>query len=173
MTPAHRQLLLGQAFGSVFCNLPLNAWLAWVTFPPVDALPVFARGNCVAGDTVGTSFFLPLITCLILTTITRRLLRGGKVAPLRRSELPGVIRFWPANIVSRGALVGLVCALSIAWLTLALVSALGFESMTRWQMAVYKGVYTVVLGLIVTPLFGWRALADAGPASSTGPVTAT
>ena len=45
--------------------------------------------------------------------------------------------------------------------------------MTRWQMAAYKGVYTVVLGLIVTPLFGWRALADAGPASSTGPVPAT
>lgn len=160
---AHKKLLLGQALGSVALNLPLNALAAWATFPPIDALPVFARGNCVAGDTVGTSFFLPLVTCLVLTPITRRLVRSGKIPPLQRAELPGAIRSWPANFVGRGALVGLVCALTIAWLANGLLSGLGFEAMTRAQVTLYKGIYTSLLGLIVTPLFGWRALADAAP----------
>lgn len=160
---AHKKLLLAQALGSVALNFPLNAVLAWVGFPPVDALPVFARGNCVAGDTVGTSFFLPFITCLILTPTTRRLLRAGKVPPLPRPELPGFLRLWPDGFVRRGALIGLICALTLAWLSNGLLNGLGFEAMTRMQVTLYKGIYTSILGLIVTPLFGWRALADVTP----------
>ncbi len=165
LSPAHRNLLLGQALGSVVLNVPLNGGAAWATFPPIDALPVFARGNCVAGDTIGTSFFLPLVTCLILTAIVRRLLRGGGIVPLARADLPGFVRFLPANFVGRGALVGLLSALSVGVLTLVLLSVLGPESMTRGQVAVYKAVYTAILGILVTPLFGYRALADVAPKS--------
>lgn len=35
--------------------------------------------------------------------------------------------------------------------------------MTRGQVALYKAVYTAILGILVTPLFGLRALADAAP----------
>lgn len=164
LSPAHRNLLLGQAIGSVVLNVPLNGGAAWATFPPIAALPVFARGNCVAGDTIGTSFFLPLVTCLVLTPIVRRLLRGGATAPIKRADLPGYARFLPANFVGRGALVGLLSALSFGILTLVLLSVLGVESMTRGQVAVYKAVYTAILGIVVTPLFGYRALADAAPA---------
>jgi hypothetical protein len=161
LAPAHRTLLLGQAIGSVVLNVPLNGGAAWASFPPVPSLPLFARGNCVAGDTVGTSFFLPLVTCLILTPIVRRLLRGGSVASLPRAELPGGVRSLPANFVGRGALVGLISALTVAPLTLALLHALGVEAMTQGQVTLYKAVYTAVLGILVTPLFGFRALADA------------
>ncbi len=164
LSPAHRNLLLGQAIGSVVLNVPLNGGAAWATFPPIAALPVFARGNCVAGDTIGTSFFLPLVTCLILTPIVRRLVRGSAAAPIARADLAGYARFLPANFVGRGALVGLLSALSFGVLTLVLLSVLGVESMTRGQVAVYKAVYTAILGIVVTPLFGYRALADAAPA---------
>lgn len=160
LSTAHRNLLIGQAIGSVALNVPLNGGAAWATFPPVASLPVWAKGNCVAGDTIGTSFFLPLVTCLVLTPIVRRLVRGGTTEGLPRAALPGLVRFWPANMVGRGALVGLGCALTIALLTLGLVSAAGVTEMTRGQVALYKAVYTAVLGVIVTPLFGLRALAD-------------
>jgi hypothetical protein len=163
LSPAHRNLLLGQALGSVLLNVPLNGGAAWATFPPVASMPVFARGNCVAGDTIGTSFFLPLVTCLILTPIVRRLLRGGGVASLPRPDLPRFVRFLPGNFVGRGATVGLLSALSIGILTLVLLSVLGVESMTRGQVSLYKAVYTAILGILVTPLFGWRALADVAP----------
>lgn len=166
LSPAHRTLLLGQAIGSVVLNVPLNGGAAWGSFPPVPSLPLFAKGNCVAGDTIGTSFFLPLVTCLVLTPIVRRLLRKGTVAPVARTDLPGFVRFLPANFVGRGALVGLISALTIALVTLALLHGLGFEAMTRGQVAIYKAVYTAILGILVTPLFGYRALADAAPQSA-------
>lgn len=160
LSTAHRNLLLGQAIGSVVLNVPLNGGVAWATFPPVASLPVWARGNCVAGDTIGTSFFLPLVTCLVLTPIVRRLVRTGAAQAIPRAELPGLLRFWPANMVGRGALVGLVCALTLALLALAGITAAGVVEMTRGQVALHKAVYTAILGVIVTPLFGWRALAD-------------
>lgn len=161
LTPAHRSLLLGQAAAGFFLNLALNGGLAWLTSSPdAPALPLWARGNCVAGDTIGTSFFLPLTTCLVLTYFMRRALRGGGVAPLARADLPGAVRWWPANSAARGAVIGLICALTIALATLAGLGAAGVESMTRGQIIVFKGIYTALLGLLVTPLFGLRALAD-------------
>jgi hypothetical protein len=160
LAPVHKKLLIAQALGSVACNIPLNAALAWLTFPPVDALPMWARGNCVAGDTIGTGFFLPFITCLIMTPITRRVVRRGNIPPIARLELPGFLRIWPKNFVGRGALVGLVGAVTVALPLLGVLAAAGFESMTRGQVTVYKAIYTTVLGLIVAPLFGWRALGD-------------
>ena len=163
LSPAHKNLLLGQALGSVLLNIPLNGGAAWATFPPIEALPVFAKGNCVAGDTIGTSFFLPLTTCLILTPIVRRVLRGSAALSIPRADLPAYVRFLPKNFVGRGALVGLLSALTMGILTLILLGLFGPASMTKAQVTLYKAVYTAILGIIVTPLFGYRALADVPP----------
>lgn len=170
LTPDHRRLVLGQALGGAVVNFFLNGGVAWLTFPPIETMPMWARGNCVAGDTLGTSFFLPLITCVILTLVTRKVLRGGSMPWLPLAELPTVSRILPGNFVGRGALVGLICALTIGLGTLGLLTVLGVEGMNRSQVAMYKAVYTVLLGLIVTPVFVWRAFADRassddGPAS--------
>lgn len=160
LTLLHRRLLVGQAVGGVVLNFFLNGGVAWATFPPVETLPLWARSNCVGADTIGTSFFLPLTTCLILTPIVRRALRGGTMAGIDRADLPAAIRFWPSNFVARGALVGLMCALTIALAAAGLLTAAGVHAMGRGEVTLYKAVYTAILGLIVTPLFGWRALAD-------------
>ena len=164
LAPVHNQLLSGQAFGGFFLNFVLNGFMAWVTFPPVAALPLFARGNCVAGDTVGTGFFLPLTTCLILTPIVRRMLRKDAVPALDRAELHRFIRFWPRNLVARGVLVGLISAFTFAPWTLFFISNMGVTAMTRNEDILYKAIYTAILGAIVTPLLGLRALADVPPA---------
>ena len=80
-----------------------------------------------------------------------------------------MIRWLPRNFVGRGALVGLICMFTAALLWAGGLGALGFDSMTRTQITVHKALYTTLLGLIVTPLFAWRALADeaAAPAVST------
>ncbi len=160
MLPAHKKLLLSQAIGSIVCNIPLNAALAWFTFPPVATLPIWARSNCVGFDTIGTSFFLPFITCLVLTPITRRLLRKRTFAAIPRAELNGFVRFWPNNFVGRGALVGFLCAISVGIITPTLLVQMGILAMTKVDVTVYKAVYTAILGVIVTPLFGLRALSD-------------
>lgn len=160
LSDAHKKLLAGQAVGGLVLNFLLNGTTAWVGFPPVASLPLWARGNCVAGDTIGTSFFLPLTTCLILTPFVRRALRRGALPAVPRAELPGWARWLPANFVARGALVGLMSALTLALLTLALLTGAGVEAMTRGQDVLFKAIYTAILGVVVTPLFGLRALGD-------------
>jgi hypothetical protein len=119
---------------------------------------------------VGTSFFLPLTTCLVLTPFVRRALRAGTLPALGRDALPRAVRWLPASFVGRGAVVGLVSALTLAPATCAALGALGVIGMTRVEDTLYKALYTAVLGMIVTPLLGLRALGDvakpAGPASS-------
>ena len=162
LTAAHKQLLIGQAIGGVVLNAILNGAAAWLLFPPVASIPMWAQGNCVGGDTIGTSFFLPLTTCLVLTPIVRRTLAPrGPVAPISRADLPPWARWMPANFVGRGAAIGLVCALTIAIAVAMLVTAAGVTAMTRGEVTAYKAIYTALLGAIGTPLFGLRALADA------------
>jgi hypothetical protein len=160
LSPVHRRLLVVQALGGFVLNLPLNGAAAWLGFPPVARLPLWARANCVAFDTFGTSFFLPLVTCLVLTPLARRSLRSGALDPLPRTSLPALVRFWPESMAGRGALVGLMSIVTVALPALALLGALGVESMNRGESTLYKALYTGLLGAIVTPLFGLRALAD-------------
>jgi hypothetical protein len=160
MAPAHRLLLLGQAVGGLVLNFLLNGAAAWVGFPPVATLPLWARGNCVGGDAIGTSFFLPLTTCLVVTALVRRGLRAGAFPPLAREALPAGIRRLPDNMVARGALVGLACALTLAPATCAALGLAGVAALTRGEDTLFKALYTALLGLLVTPLLGLRALAD-------------
>jgi hypothetical protein len=155
-----RNVLLGQAAGGLVLNFFLNGAAAWIGFPPVASLPLWARGNCVAGDAIGTSFFLPLTTCLVLTPLARRALRRGGLAPIPRAALPGPVRLLPRGVLARGALVGLASALLAAPIALTALTAAGVTGMARAEHVIFKAVYTALLGLVVTPLFGWRVLAD-------------
>jgi hypothetical protein len=162
LAPIHQRTLAGQAIGGLIGNLLLNGAMAWLLFPPVATLPMFARGNCVAGDTIGTSFFMSLITCLVLTPVVRR----GAAPRLERAALPAAVRWLPANMVARGAAVGLVAAIVFAWPALFGLSRAGMIEMTRVEVTLFKAAYTALVGVVITPLFGLRALAD--PAAPRG-----
>lgn len=162
LAPAHRKMLLAQAAGGLVLNFFMNGAAAWVTFPPVPSLPFWTRGNCAAFDTLGTSFFLPLVTCLVLTPLTRRALAPrGAVPGLPRASLPRYARWLPENLLARGAALGAVSMATVAHATILAGIALGAGALTRGDMAIYKAVYTAALGALVTPLLGLRALADA------------
>lgn len=159
-SPAHKKLFWGQAAGGLVLNFFLNGAAAWALFPPVDTLPIWARANCVAFDTIGTSFFLPLTTCLILTPLVRRALRKGAISGVSRDALPRAVRWLPNNFVARGAVVGLICALFLGPLAAALLSAAGIDALSKMGVTAWKAVYTALLGLLVTPWLGARVLAD-------------
>jgi hypothetical protein len=155
-------MLLAQVAGGVVLNFFMNGAAAWLTFPPVPSLPFWTRGNCAAFDTLGTSFFLPLVTCLVLTPLTRRSLSPrGAVPALDRAALPSFARWLPANMLARGAALGALSMATVAHATILAGIALGAGALGRGDMALYKAVYTAILGGLVTPLLGLRALADA------------
>src|SRR5438874_2612083 len=120
MSPAvRRYLLLEQGVGAAVFNLVLNAAIAWAMFRSVAVVPLWGQQS-IMGDTIGTCFLLPLLTCLIATRLVRSHVRAGKVAalgwtrtshpvlgwlpetPARRGRDPGAHHADPARGIGKG-----------------------------------------------------------------------
>ena len=162
--PQRRFLLVEQGIGSMFVNFPLNALIAWAMFRKLEQVPLLGDPS-ITNDTIGTSFVLPLFTALIGTRLIRGALASGHVAPLgwTRATHP-MLRLLPHNSFLRGALLGLVCALTIGPLAARGFGAVGLGPLGLWSFVALKATYASVLGLFVTPLLAIWAIAE--PVSS-------
>jgi hypothetical protein len=77
----HRRfLLLEQGIGSAIFNVLLNGAIAWALFRHLDVIPLWGQESIV-GDTLGTTFFLPFFTTLIVTPLVRRRVKRGSDLP--------------------------------------------------------------------------------------------
>ena len=146
-------------------NTVINGVIGWATFRGVDAIPLWSTGPAVGSDLVGTCLFLPLFTCLIVTPLTRRHVRNGMVAPLLGLDLPSWLRWGPRGAFARGVLLGVACLAIVGGATAVALSALGVGPLTLTPLLLLKVVFSVLLGLLVTPVIGLRALADPAPAA--------
>lgn len=151
-----RYLWLEQGIGSVFVNFALNAAFAWALFRSGAAVPLWGAVS-IAGDTIGTCFLLPLLTTLIVSALTRRGLRSGRLEPLQSSVngLP-----FAGRPLARGVALGVLCVcivgpLAIAGFFVSNTAELSFE-----KFLVFKAGFAAVLGLPLTPLVAFAALAD-------------
>jgi hypothetical protein len=156
----HARYLWFQAIVGAVINFVLNGAIGWVLFVNKPPQPLWARGPSIASDTLGTSFFLPFITCLILTSVVRRDVAKGRVPALDVGQSPLAERA-PKNRVSRGALIGVICLLTLGPVVVLGLGAAGFERMTAWQFIVFKASYSLVLAAIVSPVIALVALRGA------------
>src|SRR5205823_4376911 len=103
MPPAvRRYLLLEQGVGAAVFNFVLNAAIAWAMFRSVDVVPLWGQQS-IMGDTIGTCFLLPLLTCLIVTRLVRGHMRAGKVASLGWTRASHPVLGWlPRTTPRRG-----------------------------------------------------------------------
>lgn len=164
MSPAHRRfLVLEQGVGSVVVNLAINGAVAFLMFRGAASVPLWGQQS-IAGDTVGTTFLLPFITCLVVTKLARAQVRAGRVAPFAGAPL-GLERL-PARPLWRGAALGAVTAAVVAPPTLALLVALGTTQQSFWHFVVFKAVFAAALGAVVTPLIALWAIAAGGQPSA-------
>ncbi|SRR5579875_515503 len=157
LTPEQRRfLLLDNGIGPFFANLVINGTIAWLLFRNAARVPLWGHSS-IAGDTIATSFLLPAITCLIVTPIARGRVRSGR--------LPAAIdaaRGWiPRNMCWRAVLIGLVCLLALAPLTISILVALGIGRLTPWQFVYFKATFAAVEGGLVTPFLALWAIAEA------------
>jgi hypothetical protein len=74
-----RFLLLEQGIGAAVVNSLLNGAIAWLLFRSLERVPLWGQQS-IAGDTLATCFFLPLIPTLIVTPLVRRRVLAGTVA---------------------------------------------------------------------------------------------
>lgn len=165
LSPEHRRYIFWQAIvGAAIVNVLLNAGIAWLSVHNEDSVPRWAvplvDGPSTITDTVGTFFILPLVTCLIFTTLARKEIREGKLQPLgwTRTSHP-FLRRLPEGTLRRGIAAGAVTALILGPPAVLAIIALDIGDVTTGGFVAYKAVFGVALGLVVTPILALWALA--------------
>ena len=106
---SHRRYLIrDQCIGAMIVNVLINAGIAWLMFRSAAVVPLWGQQS-IASDTIGTTFFLPFFTCLIVTPLTHSAVRTGRLARpgFRRASHAWLHRL-PAGTLLRGVVLGLV-----------------------------------------------------------------
>jgi len=147
-----RYLLLEHGIGSAVFNFVLNGVIAWGLFRGLADVPLWGQQS-IAGDTLGTTLFLPLFTCLIVTPLVRRHLRARDVGAIDRSPTADALLRWlPASSFRRGLWLGAACVVAVAPLAIGTLAALGITGMPFWGFVTFKAAFAAGLALAVQPL---------------------
>jgi hypothetical protein len=165
--PAHRRWIVYNALGATaVINSVVNAGIAWASIGAQRTVPVWSLplvgGASIVTDTVGTLFVLPLITTILCTMAVWREVGAQRLPKLDPVALGGLNRL-PKGRLRRGLVLG---GLSLAILapvvvTIAIVADAG--ALSRAEFILYKTLFAVLLGAVVTPLIALRAMADVPP----------
>ncbi len=161
-----RYLFWNAVIIAAIINFVLNGAIAWLSVRNLDAVPRWAvplvdKPSTVI-DTFGTIFLLPLFTCLVLTTLARRDVRKGRLPALgwtRRSH--SFLNRLPSATLRRGLLLGALCTVILAPLTVLAIFALDVGEITVRQFVLYRALFALALGAIVTPVIALWAIAEA------------
>ncbi len=163
-----RWVLVNAVLIAALVNAVLNALIAWGSAANEDSIPLWAiplvEGPSVVTDVVGTFFILPFLTTLLITTTAWHELRTGKIAPLsvdRSSDR--LLSRLPRTRVRRGAYFGLLSMLLFAPLAVVIVLAFDYGDIGVGEFVLFKAIFGVVLGLVVTPFIAVAALTDEVP----------
>ena len=153
MSPAlRRYLLLEHGVGSAVFNFVLNGVIAWLLFRHAVEVPLWGQQS-IAGDTIGTTLLLPLLTCLIVTPMVRRHVQARDLGALGQSRTADALLRWlPARTFRRGLCLGVACVVAIAPLAIWGLGALGFAGMPLWHFVGFKAAFAAALAFIVQPL---------------------
>jgi hypothetical protein len=153
-----RFLIVEQSVVPFGVNFLLNGAIAWATFRAAVSVP-FAGQSSIVGDTLVTSFLLPLLTCLIVTVLLQKQLAAGK-APAFAEATRGVGGFLAARgKLARGALLGVAAVIAVGVPTLLVLSAVGVDTLARNSFLWFKATYAGGLAALVQPAIAWLALA--------------
>ena len=161
MLRVHRRYLwLEQGLGAAVLNILINAGIAWLFFRSLDVVPLWGAQS-IGGDTIGTAFVLPFLTCLIVTRLAQRDVRRGRFPPpeWRRSTHP-VLRHLPQPTFARGIVFGGICMVLVAPAAIAILEWLQVSSLDFREFVVFKASFAGALAALVTPPVALCALGD-------------
>jgi hypothetical protein len=171
-----RWIVLNAILIAALINAALSALIAWLITLDEEQVPLWAaplvEGPSTVIDTVGTLFVLPFLTTLIITTVVRAEMRHERLRPLAEA------RSWterlPATRARRGAVLGLICMAVLGPPVVAVLVALDFGDLSVGEFVLYKAIFGVALGVVVSPPIALLALgesATAVPVDTPAPTT--
>jgi hypothetical protein len=159
-----RWIIVNALIGSAIVNLVINLAIGWLETRGHPHMPRWTAStkSSVLGDGLGALFTLPLFTCLLVTAGVHRDLRTGGLAQL---DWQPAGRWWPTVIrptsLSRGFRLGAATFIGLA-LPIGIALALAFpDGLSSQHFIAFHTVFTVALGVVVTPMVALAAMTDA------------
>jgi hypothetical protein len=165
LPPEHRRWLFWNAIViAAVINAILNALIAWGSAVNEDIIPLWAvplaEGPSTITDTVGTFFILPLVTTLVITTVVWHELSTGRLAVLGLEGDSGrLFARLPSRRLRRGLFIGALCTVIFAPAAVLVLVAIDFGDLSVGNFVLYKAIFGVALGAVVTPFIGLAAMA--------------
>lgn len=157
---AWQYVLIDQGLVAIVVNFAINWGIAWGVFRGMETVPLHGDLSIV-GDTFATCWMLPLISCLIVTALTRNEIRKGRIPPLRTWHWPSTLMSRLAkNLPVRAALWGLAGAFLLAPVVLWGLERSGLESLPLQQFLLAKATFASAIGIFFCPFHAWVALHD-------------
>jgi hypothetical protein len=161
-----RWLLLNTIVISAVVNAILNALIAWGSAASEDEVPLWAvplaEGPSLITDTIGTFFILPFLTTLVVTTAVWHELQEGRLAPLKR-RTEGLFAHLPRTRVRRGAYFGAITTLVLSPPAVLALVLRDPGDVSVGDFVLFKAIFGVVLGALVTPPIALAAMTDEPP----------
>jgi hypothetical protein len=131
-------------------NLVLNPLAAWLLNRQMSFMPL-AGGGSIVVDTAVTSIVLSLLVALFTASGLRQALHAGQVQVTGDSPRAGrLLSLLPRQTWALGLLLGLGLACVLTPLTYGLFHSLGFSGLPFAGFALFKAIYTPLLGFAVT-----------------------
>jgi hypothetical protein len=165
----HRRWLVANAIIiPIFANAVLNGAIAWVTSlgeraVPLLSIPLIQKPST---HTLGTLVVLPFVTTLLVTVSVRREQQLGRLAPLKlQSRLVQWLNHeWlnhvPTKLLRHAGRFALICLVLLGPLSIVALVASDFGGITPSSFVLYKVIFGVCLGIVVTPLIALAAMAE-------------
>ncbi len=161
-------LLVGHCVVPFVINFILNALLGLAMFWGLSRVPLWGLQTSAGPDLLGTCFFLPAISCLIVTPLVHHHVRRAVVEPLPLSPgLPTWLARFQRPLRTRAALFGLTGLALVGALVLVALGSVGLTELELTRFLWLKATFSAVLGAAITPFIGIVALADSASARGT------
>lgn len=113
--------------------------------------------SSIAGDTLLTCLLLPTITCIAVTLSVRNLVDSGKMTSI--SKIPNFLQILNRPLMSKSLILGAIGLISGTLVILAMIF-FQIQSAPFDRFVIAKGIYTGVLGVIVTSITAILAMAQ-------------
>jgi hypothetical protein len=159
---------------AAFVNGVLSALIAWIVTVGEDEVPLsavpLAEGPSVVVDTVATCFVLPFLTTLAITTVIWKEMREGHLTRLPREPGSFADRL-PKTRLRRATWIGLICLALFGPLAAVGVLLFDYGDIGIGEFVLFKAIFGIVLGAIVTPPIARVAFGDEPPPEKGAPET--
>lgn len=136
---------------TVILNFFVNGSIGYLTFRGIPSVPMWGDPG-VGPDLLGTTFFLTLITFLIMATLVRRSVVAGTVRPWPQArQRHWLAANWPTGTVTGAFFLGVVYLALVGLVVVVLLHSLGPPAYSVSGAVLVKATYSSLLSVLIVP----------------------